>query len=186
MKKVNYNILLDDILAHYRHSFNLKEMSLYKGNDDILMEIFSISNEKKLENMQYWGRELGMCWQKIVVSFCKFYCGNRFSPPLQIGDDEPNDLFIDRDAIDTKYRVGSGDSGTLKKFKLYGKELTGRGFNPIALILREDNLDAAITALNNGGWKVFTGDDSFNYIKNKTGHDLKNFLSNKIGLYSIK
>lgn len=60
-------------------------------------------------------------------------------------------------AIDTKYRIGSGDSGTLKKFKAYGPTLEEKGFTPVLLIVREDNLGAAITACNAGGWTVTTG-----------------------------
>ena len=44
------------------------------------------------------------------------------------------------------------------------------------LFLREDNLPAAITALNSGGWEVKMGDSTFEFIKNYTGFDLFNYL----------
>ena len=47
---------------------------------------------------------------------------------LKFGSDEPCDLVLGSDAIDTKYRVGSGDSGTLKKFKQYGALLKQNGY----------------------------------------------------------
>jgi hypothetical protein len=80
------------------------------------------------------------------------------------------------DAIDTKYRIGSGDSGTLKKFKQYGKLLREEGYRPVLLILREDNLSAAIKACEVGTWHVLTGEDSLNYIAQQTGVDVKTFL----------
>jgi hypothetical protein len=84
-----------------------------------------------------------------------------------------------KDAIDTKYRIGSGDSGTLKKFKQYGARLTKSGYRPVLLMLRNDNLPAAITACINGGWTVLTGEESFKYIFKITGFDLKTWLQSR-------
>ena len=166
---------LIDILNFYRNSFSNKNFDNESDTTDILMNIFGITPALKNRNRQYWGRELGMCWQKLIVSFCREYC-SRFQPPLKFNSDEPMDLFIGQDAIDTKYRIGSGDSGTLKKFKQYGNLLKKKGYNPIVLILREDNLPAALTACKSGGWTVYTGNESFLYIKDKTKQDIKKFL----------
>ena len=46
---------------------------------------------------------------------------------MRQGADELCDLIAGKDAINTKYRIGSGDSGTLKKFKQYGRKLEGDG-----------------------------------------------------------
>jgi hypothetical protein len=91
--------------------------------------------------------------------------------------DELCDLIAGKDAIDTKYRVGSGDSGTLKKFKQYGEKLTALGFTPVLLILREDNLSAAIAACNTGGWRVYAGDATFEYVRAATKVDIKHWLA---------
>ena len=80
------------------------------------------------------------------------------------------------DAIDTKYRVGSGDSGTLKKFKQYGYLLKEVGYQPILLFLRDDNLPAAMTACQTGGWSVYTGMQAFYYLREQTGFDLYQWL----------
>ena len=80
------------------------------------------------------------------------------------------------DAIDTKYRIGSGDSGTLKKFKQYGKKLRDVGYRPIFLIVRVDNLPAAMTACKVGQWDVKVGDETFRYIEEQTGVDLQAWL----------
>jgi hypothetical protein len=97
---------------------------------------------------------------------------------MRIGSDEPCDFIVGNDAIDTKYRIGSGDSGTLKKLKQYGNVFTQKGLNPVLLIVREDNLPAAITACKSGGWQILQGDDSFEYIFNKTSFDLYGWLKN--------
>jgi hypothetical protein len=113
-----------------------------------------------------------MCWQLIISKVAELYCVN-YKPAFRIGKDEPIDLCIGEDAIDTKYRIGSGDSGTLKKFKAYGELLRNEGYRPTMLILREDNLDAAMTALHSGGWYIYTGKYSFKYITEKTGFNLE-------------
>lgn len=168
---------LEPIIKKYFHSFSEKTYGKENNDSDFLMDLFGISPELKRENRQYWGRELGMLWQLIVVALAENNCGNRFKPALKIGDDEPCDLIIDNDAIDTKYRVGSGDSGTLKKFKQYGELLSSMGYRPVFLMLREDNLPAAITAARKGGWTIYTGNDAIEYLKNKTGKNIKNILS---------
>lgn len=177
--------LIKPIIEKYAAAFSQKEYSSENNESDILMDIFSISPEIKRENRQYWGRELGMLWQLIITNIVKNNCGSRYQGPLRINDDEPCDLIIDNDAIDTKYRVGSGDSGTLKKFKSYGQLLKQKGFNPVFLMLRTDNLPAAITAAKKGGWTIYEGEESFEYIKMKTGVSLKELLATLKGMYPI-
>jgi hypothetical protein len=51
------------------------------------------------------------------------------------------------------------------------------GFNAVLLIVREDNLPAAINACRVGKWNVYTGDATFHYIKKATKVDLKLWLN---------
>ena len=176
---------LRKILGQYRGSFSDKTYNDENNDSDILMDLFNITPELKRENRQYWGRELGMCWQLLIDKLCELKCKD-YKPALKIEADEPTDLFIGKDAIDTKYRIGSGDSGTLKKFKKYGALLTEQGYKPTLLILRSDNLPAAITACKVGGWKIYVGDDCFEYIKDKTSFDIKGYLISLKGSQAIK
>jgi hypothetical protein len=162
------------ILKKYKEEFQQKQYIDEYLDSDILMETFGLTQEIKGENKQYWGRQLGMCWQLLVTEVFKDLEG--YKPALKIGDDEPCDLIYKKDAIDTKYRVGSGDSGTLKKFKQYGKKLIELDYIPTLLFVRTDNLPAAITACEAGQWKILTGQASFNYIKNNSGFDLYAWL----------
>jgi hypothetical protein len=175
---------LTQSLAAYGKSFASKIYNEENEDFDPLMQIFSLTPTIKRENRQYWGRELGMLWQRLVTALARANCAD-FAPGIKVGTDEPIDLFIGKDAIDTKYRIGSGDSGTLKKFKTYGKWAYAQGYKPVVLILREDNLPAAIQACVVGGWDVKIGDESFDYILQKTGYDLKEFLIRHKGAYGI-
>ena len=173
---------LEQILARYQNSFTEKIYAEENEEHDILMDVFGISPIKK--NRQYWGRELGMCWQLLVTETCKTYCSS-FQRALKVGSDEPCDLIVEGYAIDTKYRIGSGDSGTLNKFKENGKLLRNLNYEPVFLILRQDNNPAAITACQVGTWKVYTGDDSFEFIKTISRFDLKSFLIEKVGEFPV-
>ena len=104
--------LINPILKRYYEAFKEKTYSDENNDTDVLMDIFGITPEQKRENRQYWGRELGMMWQLIVTEICRHHCSS-FKPALRIGSDEPCDLIIGNHAIDTKYRIGSGDSGTI-------------------------------------------------------------------------
>lgn len=116
-----------------------------------------------------------MCWQRLVCELFSATCQD-YKPAMRIGADEPSDCSVGNDVIDTKYRIGSGDSGTLKKFKQYGKMFTDQGLRPVLLIVREDNLPAATGACKAGGWVVLTGDRTFKYIREKSGFDLRAWL----------
>lgn len=176
---------INEIIAEYSKSFSEKTYSDENNETDILMQAFNISPELKRENRQYWGRELGMAWQKIVVGiFMNKH--PKYGPALKFGGDEPCDLVAGSDAIDTKYRIGSGDSGTLKKFKQYGQLLRDKGYRPVLLILRRDNLDSAITACKTGGWTVLIGKESFKYIYDNTGMDIGQYLKDLGNKYHIK
>jgi len=166
---------LKDVLRAYRDSFSMKTYSEENDDPDPLMDVFGITPDRKRENRQYWGRELGMCWQLLVTNVLSHHC-KEYAPAIKVGDDEPCDCCVEKDAIDTKYRIGSGDSGTLKKFKSYGKLLKERGYRPVLLIVREDNLAAAMTACATGGWTVLQGQATFDYIKQLSGFDLLAWL----------
>lgn len=175
---------LEQVLEQYRVSFSGKSYEEENNDTDLLMDIFGITPEIKRENRQYWGRELGMCWQRLIVELCHQTCAG-FTRALRYGADEPCDLTVGNQAIDTKYRIGSGDSGTLKKFKAYAPLLKDAGYEPVLLIVREDNLPAAITACTAGGWTVLTGNATFRYVRELTGFDIKAYLTAKVAEYRI-
>lgn len=176
---------LCDILTQYQQSFSNKIYLPENNEPDLLMDVFAITPEMKRENRQYWGRELGMCWQRLVTELCRQAC-REFGPALRFGYDEPCDFIAGNLAVDTKYRIGSGDSGTLKKFRGYAKLLMGEGLEPVLLIVRKDNLPAAINACLSGGWKVLMGDETFDYIRKLTGFNLKRFLQTKAMAYRVQ
>lgn len=175
----NLERALENYLKAYSHSFASKVHPDENNDSDILMDVFGITAELKRENKQYWGRELGMCFQRLVVEVAK-HSREDFEPALKVKDDEPCDLRFGGFAIDTKYRVGSGDSGTLKKFKTYGRDLKELGYEPVMLLLREDNLPSAITAMHVGGWTVLQGQQTLNFLKTHTNFNLEEFLIQRI------
>ena len=149
------------------------------------MDVFGITPDLKRENRQYWGRELGMCWQLIVSEVFRHFRSD-YGPALRFQADEPCDFTVGEVAVDTKYRIGSGDSGTLKKFREYGRMLGTEGYDPVFLILREDNLRAAIRACVSGGWTVHTGDSTFVFIEERSGFDLKTFLEERAQAFPVR
>ena len=166
---------IERILLQYRESFAGKVYGAENEDGDFLMDVFGITPAIKRENRQYWGRELGMCWQRIVIAQFES-TRTDFAPGVKRGSDELCDLVAGKDAIDTKYRIGSGDSGTLKKFKAYGRELGDRGFSPVLLIVRSDNLSAAISACKVSGWTIRAGEDCLAYIESSTGVEFRKWF----------
>jgi hypothetical protein len=173
-----------NIMQAYQQSFADKVYQEENDDIDLLMDAFGLNSTIKRENRQYWGRELGMCWQLLVDNVMKTY-GSQYKPPFRIGQDEPCDMIISHYAIDTKYRLGSGDSGTQKKFRQNGSLLSGMGFQPVCLVAREDNLASAISSLQSGGWTVLTGQASYNFIQEQTGFDLQAFLIEQKGQFQV-
>jgi hypothetical protein len=55
--------VLKGILKQYQNSFSNKIYVEENDDHDPLMDVFGITPSLKRENRQYWGRELGMCWQ---------------------------------------------------------------------------------------------------------------------------
>ncbi len=165
-----------DTITKYKNSFVGKVYDEENEDHDALMDVFGLLPQVKRENRQYWGRELGMCWQLIVTDLFRATAKN-FQKGYRDGADELCDLIAGKDAIDTKYRVGSGDSGTLKKFKQYSAKLKHLGYKPVLLILRNDNLPAAMAACARGGWQIYTGDKAFGYIQTATGINLKEWFA---------
>jgi hypothetical protein len=182
---VSTNEALEAVLAQYQAAFRDKEFADVESDSDVLMEVFGITPTLKESNRQYWGRELGMCWQRLCATLCAEKTGDRYQPPVRVGADEPYDFRVDDLAIDTKYRVGSGDAGTLKKFKANGRALAEAGLTPTLVILRDDNLAAAMTACRAGGWDIRTGDNAFELLKGLTEVDLREWLASRRGMFVI-
>jgi hypothetical protein len=176
---------LDRIIDAYRQSFSKKVFETESLEEDNLMLVFGLTQTAKTGNKQYWGRELGMCWQRLLASIFDQMCHAAFKGPIREGSDEICDFRIGTDGIDTKYRIGSGDSGTLKKFKQYGGRLKNLGYTPILLILRNDNLPAAIGACLSGGWTVLPGEQAYQYILAKSGIDLRTWLQSRAGKFKL-
>tara|TARA_B110000305_G_C19184134_1_gene513430 strand:- start:155 stop:703 length:549 start_codon:yes stop_codon:yes gene_type:complete len=180
MKLLNKNLInnnLKDIFDKYKDSFSKKKISTINTEDDLIMKAFGKKQADVDINKQYWNREFGKYFEYTVVKVFEL-THDEFKPGLRLGADEVCDLIIGDVAIDVKYRVGSGDSGTLKKFKQYGKLLKDKGYKPIMLFLRDDNLKSAVTAINKGGWIIKSDKAMFDYILKESGFDLKSFLIN--------
>lgn len=62
---------LDAVLEKYHSSFTAKIYSDENDDHGILMDTFGITPLLKRENRQYWGRELGKCWESLVIEACK-------------------------------------------------------------------------------------------------------------------
>jgi hypothetical protein len=176
---------LEAVIDAYSKSFAAKVFETESLEEDALMLVFGLTQAVKTGNKQYWGRELGMCWQRVLFSLFSQTCPATFGGPIREGDDEICDFRVGKDAIDTKYRIGSGDSGTLKKFKQYSGRLKNLGYNPVVLILRNDNLPAAITACLTGGWTVLSGEKAYQYIFDASGIDLKMWLEERAGKFKV-
>lgn len=175
---------LDEILERYGIAFANKQFGRELSDVDNLMQVFAITPELKAQNPQYWGRQLGMCWQRLVKELFR-QTHDDFGESIREDSYEICDFVAGTDAIDTKYRIGSGDSGTLRKFRQYGLRLLELGYRPVLLILREDNLPAAINACVSGGWTVITGQATFMYIQNATGFNLQSWLQSRRGHFAV-
>ena len=92
---------LKDVLRAYRDSFAIKTYSEENDDPDPLMDVFGITPDRKRENRQYWGRELGVCWQLLVTNVFSHHAQD-YAPAFKIGSDEPCDCCVGQDAIDTK------------------------------------------------------------------------------------
>lgn len=176
---------IEKLFESYQNSFTQKQYSEENNDIDILMSVFQITPELKRENRQYWGRELGMLWERLIQELFREYHAD-YKEKVRIDRSESCDLYAGHQAIDTKYRLGSGDSGTLKKLKANGEKLLAEGYQPILLVLREDNLQSALSACKAGGWKVLTGQESLRYIQEKTGVQLVDLLHDFGNKYDIK
>ena len=58
--------VLNGLIRRYQDSFTQKVYDVENDDTDPLMDVFAITPDLKRENRQYWGRELGMCWQLMI------------------------------------------------------------------------------------------------------------------------
>src|SRR5713101_3528111 len=159
-KTLSLDTKLKEVLRAYRDSFSMKTYSEENDEPDPLMDVFRITPNRKRENRQYWGTQLGRCWEKLVVGVLEHHC-NQFALGVTDGKDRPCDCCVASDAIDAKYRIGSGDSGFQKNLGPYSKLLKERGYRPVLLIVRDDSLKGAISRAKKEGWTVLQSQATF-------------------------
>lgn len=56
---------------------------------------------------------------------------------------------------------------------------------PILLIVRNDSLHQALKACENAGWLIKSGNDTYEYIEEMTGFDLKLWLKQRKNYFSV-
>lgn len=62
------------VMRHYSDSFGGTIHNEASEETDILMDAFELTPTVKNANRQYWGRELGMCWQRLVIAVSATDC----------------------------------------------------------------------------------------------------------------
>ena len=163
------------ILGKYRRSFASKQFNEHEMTSDLLMEALGVTPATKALNRQYWGRELGSAWESILKAAWSRNDENHIFP--QPGDPlRPCDIVGKGFAVDAKYRIGSGDSGTLQKLSRNAKTLLANQAKPILLIFRHDSLRSAVSAAKSGGWMVYEGQNTFDFVRCHLGVDLDKHL----------
>lgn len=167
---------LRNILGQYKDSFIAKEYNEENNDHDVLMDVFGITPDLKRENRQYWGSELGRCWEKLIRKLFELRCED-YQSTSDVGSDKPCDCIIGTEAIEIKYRIGSGDSKFVKAAREYAPHFIESGYTPILLILREDNLSSVINSCRKTGWKVLMGAQTLDYISEKANFDLLVWLN---------
>jgi hypothetical protein len=171
-------IYLETLLHSYSNSFKNKVFrEVEEVEPDLLMEVFGINAILKNANRQYWGRELGKCWELLLLKTFQASKPDFFNLPRRIDGAEPYDFQYKHFGIDAKYRVGSGDSKTLKLFKANGDIIRNEGMEPMALFLRQDNLRSAMGNFRKGEWIVLQGQETFDFVHSETSIDLKKLLT---------
>ena len=70
MYQMEINVV--NILSKYKSRFNSKEFAPDSPSSDILMDFFDITYDTKMQNMQYWNRELGRVWELITRELFAF------------------------------------------------------------------------------------------------------------------
>ncbi|MEQ8958998.1 MAG: hypothetical protein RLP02_13925 [Coleofasciculus sp. C2-GNP5-27] len=163
MTQENLDSLLEQILNQYQQAFAERITPEESTEEDDMMLAFGLTQDIKATNKQYWGRQLGKCWERLVETLCQQTCEQ-----YQKAHGTYYDLAVGLNAIDTKYRIGSGDAKTLRGFRENAQTLINEGFTPVLLILRNDNLPQAIKACSDGGWEIYAGNNAYNYLHRLT------------------
>lgn len=165
---------LSPTIAKYTALFTRQVYNEEPFQSDILLEAFHLSPVVIRQHKQYWHRHLGACWERLVKSVFSSHVS--YQGTIRLKNKSPCDFTFDKIAVDTKYRLGSGDSGTMGKLSRNAQWLKSMGFEPMMLILREDNLPQAIARMQGAGWAVLCADASFKFIARHGDFDLKAYL----------
>jgi hypothetical protein len=172
------DLILDGALGRYHETFTDRMPEEQDAVSDALMDFFRLTPEIKNRERQFYGRHLGAAWEEIAGKILHAHDPSTEFPRPGT-EDTPCDIVYRGFAIDTKYRIGSGDSGTMRKLAGNASTLARRGFVPLLLIFRNDSLKPSISAARTGGWTICEGEAAVSFIRTHTGYDLLDFLKER-------
>jgi hypothetical protein len=175
---------LRQILLSYQTSFSSQQTTADTRDPDILMKLFGVTSDTQKENRQFWGRHLGVCWEKLVTTLFKSTVPNVQGGYRQ-GRKTLCDLIAGTNAIDTKYRIATSQPAVRAELQRHGGILQAAGYNPVLLVLREDNLRDATQQCEKGGWRIYAGAAAFEFINAETGTDLYQWLTSLDGQFAF-
>ena len=173
--------IYNEVFAKQEQLFQAKEHDNSLPEEDVLMKRFEITSLDKLTNKQYYNRELGKVFETLCKKTFRHKHNDRCKDAPIVKKKggrtyEPFDLIFDNYAIDFKYRLGSGDSGTLNRLRKSVLWALEKGYEPVYLILREDNLDPVLKALQRLGARIIQGEDTFRFIEEESGVNLREYI----------
>jgi len=180
---------LDSLVKKYRRAFQEKLRGISDSGvfglppeETLLMKLFALEPNIYLMNRQYFNRELGSLFEKMVKALLKTTNSKRYGNAVVVGKTQLCDCTFGQDAIEVKYRYYSGDAKTVRLYRNAAPKLISMGLKPVMLIFSTDNLRSAIKSFIKHGWQVKEGDDMAKYIKQLTGFDIKRYLETKLSL----
>lgn len=74
MTEESLDSLLEQILNQYQQDFAERTSPEESTEEDDLMLAFGLTQTIKTTNKQYWGRQLGKCWERLVETLCQQTC----------------------------------------------------------------------------------------------------------------
>lgn len=165
------------VLAQCRAGMDAKEYSEESTLVDPLMTALGVTLSDKRAHPQFFGQMLGMCWEQLVYRLLG-ETTPQFKPPVRVGRLEPCDFVLRDMAVDMKYRIGSGDSRTIRNIRRNGRFLTELGLRPHLAILRTDSMQSSLDSLRLGGWTILEGQETVDFVSRESGFDLVAWLMN--------
>lgn len=142
---------------------------------DLVADLVGFGEANRKADATRFGSYLGHLLEDLILTVLDVSNAKVIEKPSLNGT-ERIDFMCGNMAVDIKYRIGTKPDDYLRGMELTLETIQEAGLKPVLCVYSSDSARATLRHLENMGWTIIRGDETFAFLESISGFDLKGYL----------